>query len=491
MEGTKKNSNLDVLFIYPALSVQERYGNRKVGDTGGHLPPIGIMSIASYLREKGYRVDVIDTLVINWINTDILNHIRKSKPKIIGISSITPIFHRACECAQAIKEEFSDTMVIIGGPHVTIEPVEVLEENKCFDIGVCGEGEITTVEILELYIKHGYRYGKFVKDHELLSQIEGIVFRENENIVVNKSRELISNLDILPFPARDLVPIEKYIPLPNQYKRLPVVHMVVIRGCPYKCTFCSNNTIFGRKIRSRSPIKVIEEIKHLVAVYGAKDISFWDDMMTVNKKWMYELCDLIIREKIDITWTCYARADSVTKDLLIRMKEAGCWNIFFGFETGDQQLLDNLEKGITLDDIRKASRWCKDVDIEIRASFMIALPGETPELAEKTIKFAKEINPEYAQFCITTPYPGTKLFKEAEKWGSLSKDYSQYNIWEPVFIPFGYKDRSEIEQMEKKANFMFYCRPRSFFNLIKKIRSFEDIKRYLKGFRIFLGFLKA
>jgi len=173
------------------------------------------------------------------------------------------------------------------------------------------------------------------------------------------------------------------------------------------------------------------------------------------------------------------------------MKAAGCWNIFFGFETGDQQLLDNLEKGITLDDIRNSSRWCKDVGIEIRASFMIALPGETPELAEKTIKFAKGINPEYAQFCITTPYPGTKLFKEAEKRGSLSKDYSQYNIWEPVFIPFGYKDKREIEQMEKRANFLFYCRPQSLINLIKKIRSLEDIKRYLKGFRVLLGFLKA
>ncbi len=199
---------------------------------------------------------------------------------------------------------------------MTIEPVEVLEENKCFDIGVCGEGEITIEEIFELYIKHGYRYEKFINDQQLLSKIDGIVFRKNDYIVVNKPRDLISNLDILPFPARDLVPIEKYIPLPNQYKRLPVVHMVVIRGCPYKCTFCSNNAVFGRKIRSRSPMKVIEEIKHLIAVYGAKDISFWDDMMTANKKWMYALCDLIIREKIDITWTCYARADSVTKDLL-------------------------------------------------------------------------------------------------------------------------------------------------------------------------------
>lgn len=483
-------NNLDILLIYPALSVSERYGNRNMGKVGGHLPPLGILSIAAYVREKGYSVDVIDALIKNWGPEEIKQYIRMRKPKVVGLSAITPIFHRAVDCAKEIKEEFPELLVLIGGHHATILPKEVLKQNECFDIAVFGEGELTMAEVIDNYRLCGYDHKGFLKDYNSLKGIDSIAFRDEGEIVINKNRELIEDLDSLPFPARDLVPIEKYIPLPNQYKRPRVVHMVVIRGCPYQCSFCSNNAVFGRKIRARTPQKVIDEISFLMDEYKINEISFWDDMMTTDKKWMCEFCELIAKNRIDITWTCYSRVDVVTKELLRKMANVGCWNIFFGFESGDQELLNNLDKGVTLEQIRNANQWCKEVGIEVRASFMLALPGETPQLAQKTIDFAKELNPEYAQFCITTPYPGTKLFDEAEKWGKLSNDYSEYNIWEPVFVPFGYKDREQIAKIGKHANSQFYFRLKTIFNLIKKIKSWEDIKRYLKGFRALLGFIK-
>jgi radical SAM superfamily enzyme YgiQ (UPF0313 family) len=247
--------------------------------------------------------------------------------------------------------------------------------------------------------------------------------------------------------------------------------------------------VFGGRVRARTPLKAIEEIQFVIDKYGAKEISFWDDMLTTNKGWMSEFCDLIIAKKLDITWTCYARADSVTKELLKKMAGAGCWNLFFGFESGNKHLLEIIGKKITLQQMRDVVSWCKRVGIEVRGSFMLALPGETPELAQKTIDFAKELNPEYAQFCITTPYPGTKLFDEAQRWGKLDKDYSKYNIWEPVFVPFGYKNREEIMRIEKRAVRQFYCRPQAILNLIGHINSLEDIKRYLKGVRFLFGFL--
>lgn len=486
----KNKTNLDVVFIYPSLSVQKRYGDRNIGDVGGHVPPIGIMSLAAYVREKGYSADVIDAVINNWSAEEIINYIRAEKPKIIGFSAITPIFHLAVDCATKIRKEFSELLTILGGHHGSILTKDIIKNNRCFDLVVFGEGELTMLDILDLYKSKDYNFNRFMKDYELLKTIDGIAFRKEEEVIINNKRHFIQNVDELPYPARDLVPIEKYIPLPNQYKRLPTVHMFVIRGCPYQCAFCSNNAIFGRKIRARSPQKVIDEIKSIISKYGAKEISFWDDMMTTNKRWMNEFCDLIIINNIDIIWTCYSRVDTITKELLQKMKSAGCWNIFFGFESGDQQLLNNINKGITLEQIRKATKWCKEVGIEIRASFMLALPGETPELAKKTIDFAKELSPEYAQFCITTPYPGTKLFNEVDKWGSLLEDYSKFNIWEPVFIPFGYKNRQQILDMEKKANFEFYFRFREVINLIKKIKSWEDIKRYFKGFRMALGFIR-
>lgn len=486
----KNKSDLDVVFVYPPLSVQERYGNRNIGDVGGHVPPLGIMSLAAYIREKGYSADVIDAVISNLSTEGIINYIRAKKPKIVGFSAITPIFYLAVDCATKIKKEFPELLTILGGHHASVLTKDIIKNNKCFDLVVFGEGELTMLEILDLYKSKDYDFNRFLKDYELLKTIEGISFRKEEDIIINRGREFIQNVDELPYPARDLLPIEKFIPLPNQYKRLPTIHMVVVRGCPYQCSFCSNNTIFGRKIRARSPQKVIDEIEFIKTNYGAKEISFWDDMLTANKRWTNEFCDLIIKNKIDVIWTCYSRVDTVTKELLRKMKSAGCWNIFFGFESGDQQLLNNINKGITLEQIIKATRWCKEIGIEIRASFMLALPGETPELARKTIDFAKKLSPEYAQFCITTPYPGTKLFNEVNKWGSLLEDYSKFNIWEPVFIPFGYRNRQQITNIEKRAHFEFYFRLRAAINLIKKIRSWEDVKRYFKGVRMAMGFIR-
>ncbi len=235
----------------------------------------------------------------------------------------------------------------------------------------------------------------------------------------------------------------------------------------------------------------MREIEHLMKEYGVKEISFWDDAITVSREWMMKFCDLLVEDKIDITWTCYSRVNTVDEELLRRMKNAGCWNIFFGFESGDQKLLDTIDKRITLEQIEKANSLCKKVGIEVRASFMLALPGETPELGQKTIDFAKKLNPDYAQFSVTTPYPGTKLYDEAEKYGTLTKNFSEYHGWSPVFVPFGYKSREEIEKMEKRAMRQFYLRPAYIWGRIRKIDSFEDIKRYMKGLMFVLGFIKG
>jgi radical SAM superfamily enzyme YgiQ (UPF0313 family) len=283
--------------------------------------------------------------------------------------------------------------------------------------------------------------------------------------------------------------MRKYIPLPNQYKRLPVVHTTAIRGCPFRCTFCSNNIVFGRKIRAKSPERVIEEITSVTRLYGAREIAFWDDTFTINKKWATSLCNLIMKEKLDIVWSCYASVNTVDKELLQTMGKAGCWNIFYGFESGIQQLINNIEKEITIDQIRNVNKWTREAGIEVRASFMLGLPGETPALAKKTIEFAVELEPDYAQFSITTPFPGTKLYTQANKYGKLSLNFAQYTGWEPVFVPFGYKDGKELVKMEKLAIRSFYLRPRYVLNRIKKIRSTEDLIRYMKGLRLIQGFL--
>ncbi len=480
---------MDILMISPPLSVNERY-SADTGKVGGNLPPLGIAQLAAVLIEKGYSVKLIDALALDMSSKDILEYIKRDDPKVIGFSSITATFYRVRELAEKIKMDFPDKLVIIGGHHATITAKETIQ-NKCFDLLVYGEGELILLDIMDKYKKSNYDYKTFIRDYKLLSSIKGAAYRKGKKVIINAPRELIQDLDKLPFPARHLLPMKKYIPLPNQYKRKPVVHITAIRGCPFNCAFCSNNAIFGRRIRAKSPERLVEEIKYVIKKYGAKEISFWDDSITINRKWLMDFCDLLIKDKIDITWTAYSRVDRVDEELLRKMKKAGCWNLFFGYESGCQELLDNIKKGITLEQIRRANALCKKVGIEIRASFMLALPGETPKLAQKTIDFAKELNPDYVQFEVTTPYPATELFYMAKDYGTvLHKDFSKYSMWEPVFIPHGYKDAEQVRKTSRRAMREFYLRPRYILSRIMKINSFEDIVRYAKGLRFIIGFTK-
>ena len=481
---------IDILLIFPPCTLDDRYGSKKMKNIGGFLPPLGLAYLAAFIRENNFSVDIIDAATLGLTQDELIEEIRKKSPSVIGISTLTPNYHRAVGIGEKIREEFPKALTLIGGHHATLEPEKTLLENSSFDLLVFGEGEYTLLEVMQEYKKCGYDRSKLLSNAQRLTLIKGISFRDNSVVKVNSHREFIEDLDTLPFPAWDLLPMDRYIPLPNQYLRKPVVHMLVIRGCPFDCSFCSCNAVFGRKIRKTSTSRVVESMKRAIKDYGAKEFSFWDDTITASKSWITELCNLIIDEKLDVTWTCLSRVDTISKEVLLLMKKAGCWNIFFGFESGNQQLLENINKRITPEQSKQVMQWTREAGIEVRASFMLALPGETPEMALETIKFAIELDPDYAQFCITTPYPGTKLFKEVDKYGTMHHKYSKYSLWHPVFIPHGYKDAQEIAKMEKYAMRKFYFRLGYIFKKLRRIRSKEGIIRYFKGLKMAMGMVK-
>jgi len=481
---------MDALLIYPPLTVDERYAKKSLGNVGGHLPPLGIVYLAAVLRQNGFKVSLIDGPASGLNEEEILKEIEKIGPKVIGISAITPLFHRAIRLAENIRARFSDILIVIGGHHVSIEPIKALEEYPSFDIAVYGEGENTMLELVKNYQKYNFERRAFLSDFNLLNSMDGVVFRRLGQVIMTHPRTLIKNLDDLPSPAWDLLPMDRYIPLPNQYLNKPVINMIAIRGCPFHCSFCSTHAVFGNSLRFLSPERLIKQIEEAKSNFGIREVSFWDDSLTVDKKWLLDFCEEVIRHKLNITWTCYSRVDTVDKDILNRMRAAGCWNIFYGYESGNQELLDGIDKNITLEKIREVNRWTKEAGIEIRAAFMIALPKETPEMARKTIDFAISLEPDYAQFTITTPHPKTKLFQEAKKYGTLSADLSKYNHWEPVFVPYGYKNKEEIKKLHAEAFRRFYMRPKYFYGRLKKIKSLSDILRYLDGLKVIFGFLR-
>jgi len=236
---------------------------------------------------------------------------------------------------------------------------------------------------------------------------------------------------------------------------------------------------------------VISEIKSVIQDFNAKEIQFWDDTFTLKRPWVMELCQLLIKENLGVLWTCETRVDRVDKEILKLMARAGCWKIGYGVESGDQELLDLVKKGITLDQVRRAVKLTKNSGIEVGLSFMLALPSETPSKARQSIEFAKELDPDYAQFCITTPYPGTELYDQAKEYGTLIQDFSSYTIWNPVFVPRGYRDEDEVLKMQREAFKAFYYRPSYILKRLLKIRSIGDLRRNIEGHRLTAKFSAA
>ena len=480
----------DILFIYPPFTVRERYGDRPIGRVGGHLPPLGLAQLAAFMRERGFEVELLDAVALNLGVEQVMGRVAAMGPRAVGFSALTSSFHRAVAVADQIRKARPDILTLLGGPHASAVPKTVMKDYRCFDLLVYGEGELTLLEIMERYRNADCERSTLLESLVGLGGITGIVFRDKDRVVQTAPRQFISNLDMLPLPARDLLPMERYIPLPNQYRRLPVVHMATTRGCPHDCSFCSASAVFGRRLRRLSVNRVMEEIGEVVHRYNAREISFWDDTMTQNRDWMVSFCDALQASGLDLTWTCYARVDTMDPALLSKMKAAGCFNIFYGFETGSQELLDLVDKRIRVEDSVRVCQWTREAGIEVRGSFMLGLPGETPELARGTIRFALELDPDYAQFCLTTPYPGTRLYEQAEQFGRLSTELSDYHGWKAVFVPHGYDSPEELRAVERLAMIRFYFRPRYWLRTMMKLQTREDLFRVLKGFRMALGFVR-
>lgn len=459
-----------IILIYPPFPMEERYG-KGLKDIGTCLPPLGLLSLGAVLEQNGYEVRVYDSDLRNSTVEELVAYIKDYNPDFVGIYCNTSNFHRVINYADNIKK-ISAAPICLGGPHPVIEPEKVLE-NPSVDFVVMGEGEITIIEFL----------GALSND-KTLEGIKGLAYKENGGVVVNEKRELIQDLDTLPMPARHLVEIEKYRPSPHHYKELPMTTMMVSRGCPFGCLYCASRNVWGRSYRARSADKVIEEIKFLVDRYKIKNINFWDDLWGFDRKWTEEFCKKIISEGIKISWSCERRIDTVDIDILKLMKEAGCYSIFYGIESFDQNCLNAINKGIKVEDSERVMRLTKKAGIEVRANFILGLPEETPEKARATIKKACDLNPDYIKFNVLTPYPGTELYKQVKtgKWGVFNEDWDRATGYFATFRPFGYKDFKELENMRRYAFWKFHLRPRYIFSKLGKIRSWSDVKKYWNGF---------
>ena len=439
--------------------------------------PLGIAYIASALREnRNAEIDIIDTTFDDSRDRAKML-LEKKRYDIVGFSVMTTMMRDALILADFLKRVNPDCLTVFGGPHATVMPEETLR-NKSVDAVVIGEGERTFIDLVENFRQ--------------LDEIQGIWFKKGDNIIKNKPRAPISNLDELAFPALDsFSEIKKYIgfwfQMDSVSNNLRGVNIIASRGCPYNCTYCQPTLakIFGRSIRKRSPDSIIEELKHWKKEVKINAFMFQDDTFIFDKRWIEDICDKMIAENINLVWACNIRADLVSEELFRRMKKAGLRKVLLGIESGSQRVLDEIyDKQITIDQIRNATRIARRLGLKVQGYFMLGAPTETKEEIKKTIGFARKLPIDEATFSVTTPLPQTYLYDKTRHL--IVKDIEDFDYYKtPVYGGSGTLNPERLKCLRREAILKFYLSPQHVLYTIKAFispaaikKSFVKLKRF-------------
>ena len=375
-------------------------------------PPLGLAFLAGALEAAGARVRVLDFVVFPYSREYLEAQITDFAPQIIGATAVTMTFDQAIAVIRDAKEIAPEAVTVMGGPHVTFRAEQTLTDYPCLDLVVLGEGEQTVVELA--------RAGS---DRKQWASIAGLVFRQADQFCLTPPRPP-ADLDDLPLPARHLIPLGRYRALNL------AVSMTSSRGCPFKCIFCVGRKMVGAKVRYRDPVRVVDEMVYLAGL-GFMQINMADDLFTAKADHCHGVCDEILRRGLEVKWTSFARVDTVSLDVLKKMKAAGCTAVSFGLETGNAEILKTIRKGITLAQVEAAVDMCNEAGILPHASFILGLPGETPETIEETLAFGKKLEDKGVSygFHLLAPFPGTEVRDRSDDYGIriLTDDWREYH----------------------------------------------------------------
>jgi len=457
---------LKCALVIPAWAPEEIFSLKTAPSQINYWQPLGTLYVASSLIAAGHEVRFLNGAFMT--HEEIIGKIKGYGPEFVGIYSTTFGWKKAQKTAEDIKKLNRDIFIAVGGPY----PIAMKE--KCLtggiDAVVTGEGEHTAVEML-----------RRIEAGMSLQGVEGVVWRENGNIGVNPDRPLIADLDSIPFPARGLLgDLSRYIPPPATYRRRPVAAMITSRGCNRRCIYCFQMDKQRKSgIRYRSVENVLEEIE-LILGQGHREIKFLDDTLAADYGRAMDIAGEIKRRRLDFTWFASACVNQVDKPLLAAFKDAGCWAVLFGAESGVQKNLNTIRKGITLEQTEKAVRAAKDVGLKVSTPFIFGIPGETFDEGLKTIEFALRLDPDIANFHAITPFPGTELYDNYEKWGTISEDTTDFTYQGAAFIPHT-MTKDEILRLRQTAFRRFYSRPSFILRRISELRSFHDLRAALKS----------
>lgn len=456
---------MKIVLIRPSIDYQKIPAKIKKffpPPTGNYFKelPMGILYVASACLKRGIETKIIDQYVNNLSNKEVLGMLEKENPNFVGFSLTSLAFENSIILAKNIKKKIKNCRIVAGGPWASLRRDKILEYRE-FDYVIYGEGEITLPQLLKKF-----------SDQKKLYSINGLIFRQGNKVIINKPREFIKNLDAFPFPARDIININDYSRGRSFYvNSQPVDYLQATRGCPYSCTFCSSSDIWHRSYRMRDPVKIVDEMVYLINHYGSRGFHFSDDNLTVNKKFVINLCQEIIKRKINLPWVCISRVDTLDEEVVRMMKKAGCTGMWFGLESGSQEILDFLKKGTTLNKIKKTIKLCQKYKMKLGGSFMLGVPIETSKTIKETVKLAWSLNLTNSWFNYFVGIPNCELYQRIKE-----NKWYKYKYCETLIVQTPNFTCDQMYDLCRRYNLLFELKR---LDLIIKTHHFSEYPKML------------
>ncbi|MDD5331742.1 MAG: radical SAM protein [Candidatus Nanoarchaeia archaeon] len=447
-----------------------------MADTHYVVPPTSLGYLAGAVRNAGHEVSIIDGTKEKLTPKKLHEELKKINPEVVGMTVFSCDVNVVAGYIKAIKAFNKNIKIILGGPHVSGVEEEIFENFPEIDFAITGEAEAGFPMLLENIQNNKKNYSK----------IPGLIWKEDSKINHNPSY-FECDLDKLAFPAWDLIDPRTYPRAPQGavFRNYPIAPMIMSRGCPFQCTYCASKVVTGQKFRKRSVENIIQELELLYNKFGIKEIHIVDDTFTLDRKRVVDFCNELIKRKIKITYTFPngVRLDTLDEELLRLLKKTGCYAMSVGIESGSQEILNDMRKGLTLKLIKEKTDLIAKIGIDINGFFIVGYPGETKETILKTIKFAKKLKIKRAHFSSFLPLPGTESTRKLKEQNKLGKtDYSKLFYSDVPYAPDS-MTKEELKKLQRRAFLEFYLRPKIIWYMILEIRTLDHLLSLLKRAR--------
>lgn len=467
-----------ILLVHP-LGYKADAAGRDISRIANIMPPLGLASIAAYLEREGTGTDIVDCYARPDSDRVIRDYLLAEKPAFIGLSCTTSSFHDGIRIAELARQTVPGIKTVFGGPHVSALKAQLFENFPAMDYAVIGEGEESMAELA--------RCGR-----DDPASVKGIIYRSGTEVNFTGYRDKGLELDDLPFPAYEKLagfPSSYMLPIFN-YPKTPNTSCISSRGCPYACSYC-DRSVFLRSFRYNSATYLYEHLRYLKERFGIRHINFYDDQFTFNRQRVEEFTGMMIERPLGMTFNCAVRAEHIDRELLVRMRSAGCWMMSLGIETGDEELLAQHRQNADLDGLAEKIRMIKTAGIRTKGLLMMGLPGETEASIRRSMKYVFSLPIDDFNLAKFTPFPGSPIYENIHELGEFEEDWEKMDCMNFLFVTRG-MTRERLEVLFQEFYRTHFQRPKVLWGYVTMLwRSPDSWLRFLSNIASFIKFTRG